>query len=294
MKKVLILGAEGMLGQELKKAFLSDASYEVFAWDRDEVDVTDFEHAAQKILALKPAILINAVAYNAVDACEESDEEYAKALLLNQAVPKFLATLCKAEQIILLHYSTDYVFGGNTLPDAQGFDEATLPQPECRYAVSKRLGEEVITALGSYAYYIVRLSKLFGKPALSALGKKSFFDVMLSVGQSKPKVEVVDDEVSCFTYAPDLAQASKALIESGDAFGVYHLVNEMPATWYDGVMELYRQAGLATEVVSVGSDVFSRPAKRPHFSVLHNTKRPGLRPYTEALTDFLEARKMSL
>jgi dTDP-4-dehydrorhamnose reductase len=100
-------------------------------------------------------------------------------------------------------------------------------------------------------------------------------------------MSAVDSEMSCFTYAPDLAQATKELLESGDAFGIYHLINEGPVTWYEGVLELYRQAGITTPVKPVTPDAFPRPAKRPTFSVLLNTKRPKLRHYSEALKDFL-------
>jgi dTDP-4-dehydrorhamnose reductase len=272
----------------LVRVFSLDPEYAVFGWDRAEMDVTDTIDTELKIQVVSPDVISNAVAYNAVDACEESDEEYAKAMLLNADVPKFLASLAKDLNSLFVHYSTDYVFGGNEIGnDAIGFDESIEPIPVCRYAVSKREGEKNVQAIG-WKYYIIRLSKLFGKPALSEAGKKSFFEVMLSVGKSKDEVSVVDDEKSCFTYAPDLSQASKALIESSDAYGIYHLINEFPVTWYEGVLELYTQAGLQTKIVPVTSDAFQRPAKRPTFSVLRNTKRPLLRPYQEALKEFLE------
>lgn len=288
-KKVLILGAKGMLGQELTHAFGKDARYAVSGWDRDEINVTDFAFAKEKICTYEPDILINAVAYNAVDACEENDEEYEKALLLNGKVPDFLAQVARESNCLFVHYSTDYVFGGNEMRE-DGFDENVEPLPVCRYAVSKRDGEKRVAQVGG-AYYIVRLSKLFGKPAGSELGKKSFFETMLNVGKTKNEVSAVDEEVSCFTYAPDLAQATKELIESQDAFGIYHLPNEMPATWYEGAIELYKQAGLAVTVNPVTSAAFPRPAKRPTFSVLKNTKRPKLRPYTEALGEYLREMK---
>ncbi len=289
IQKVLIIGAQGMLGQELVRVFSADLRYEVHGWDKDEIDVTDFVSAEEQIRALGPSIILNAVAYNAVDACEENDEEYAKAMLLNADAPKFLAGLSRDIGAIFVHYSTDYVFGGSEAGEnnKQGFDESIEPIPVCRYAVSKREGEKQVQAVGG-KHYIIRLSKLFGKPALSAAGKKSFFDVMLVAGKTKTQVSVVDDEMSCFTYAPDLAQASKELVESSDAYGVYHLINESPVTWFEGVKELYKQAGIATEVIPVTSDAFPRPAKRPTFSVLRNTKRPLLRSYEKALKEFLQ------
>jgi dTDP-4-dehydrorhamnose reductase len=237
-------------------------------------------------VTLAPSIIINAVAYNAVDACEESDEEYAKALALNSDAPRFLAGVAQNMDVTFVHYSTDYVFG-DAMSDGIGFDEHAQPQPNCKYAASKLAGETAVQEVGG-KFYIIRLSKLFGKPATSAIAKKSFFEVMLGVGKTKDEVNAVNEEVSCFTYAPDLAKGSKELIESGDAFGVYHLINESPATWYEGVVELYKQAGLTTKINPVSSDAFPRPAKRPIFSVLLNTKRPKLRTYQEALGEFLQ------
>jgi dTDP-4-dehydrorhamnose reductase len=285
-KKVLIIGAKGMLGQALERVFRQDPQYVVFGWDRAEMDITDKEDTELKIQAISPDIIINAAAYNAVDLCEEDDAEYAKALLLNDDAPTFLARVAMSQGATFVHYSTDYIFGDAVASD-DGFAENADPKPNCRYAQSKLVGEKAVRIIGG-KYYVIRLSKLFGKPAGSDAGKKSFFEVMLSAGKTKGEVKAVDDEMSCFTYAPDLAQASKELIESRSLFGVYHLVNESPATWYEGALELYKQAGLKTKVIPVTSDAFPRPAKRPKFSVLLNTRRPLLRPYQEALKEFLQ------
>jgi dTDP-4-dehydrorhamnose reductase len=306
MNKTVILGSQGMLGQELVRAFSSDSNYEVTAWDASDLDVTDFSLLGEKLAEITPNIVINAVAYNAVDLVEESEEEFAKAKLLNAELPKQLAKLSSELDFTLVHYSTDYVFdgtleapeekkcqgaccGGNCHGTKAGYDEQSMPNPISKYAETKYAGEQVIPN-ATETYYLIRLSKLFGKPASSALGKKSFFATMLELGKTKPEISAVDGEMSCFTYAPDLAQATKELLESGDAFGTYHLVNEGAVTWYEGVKELYRQAGITTPVKAVTPDAFPRPAKRPTFSVLLNTKRPKLRHYSEALSDFLKEK----
>ena len=170
-----------------------------------------------------------------------------------------------------------------------GYREDALPNPISRYGTSKYLGEEAVRKTAK-RFYIIRPSKMFGRPARSALAKKSFFATMLELGKTKDRVEGIDGEKSCFTYAPDLAQATRSLIEDDAESGVYHLVNEGPATWYEGIVELYRQAGLKTQVRAVAPEDFPiRPAKRPPFSVLANTKRPKLRPYQEALGEFLKS-----
>ncbi len=292
-----------MLGQELCLAFQKDSLYEVEGWDKEDIDLTDFSLAGEKITAFHPDIVINAVAYNAVDACEENDEEYAKALVLNRDIPRFLAEKSVEQNFLLVHYSTDAVFDG-TLEEGKsdggcaggccggdcggsdaGYAEDDMPNPLSRYGESKVLGEQAVLGIAK-RYYIIRLSRLFGQPAKSTGAKKSFFSLMLEAAKTKDRVQAVQNEKSCFAYAPDLAQATKELIEHEDSFGIYHLPNSNGATWYDGVRELYRLMGVAIPIEPVTSDAFPRPAKRPAFSVLRNTKRPPLRSWQEALAEY--------
>jgi dTDP-4-dehydrorhamnose reductase len=303
--KVVILGGHGMLGQALTDLFIHDPAYEVTSWDKEDVDVTDFEVLREKLITEKPSIILNCVAYNAVDLAEENDEEYQKALLLNRDVPGELATIANDLDATLVHFSSDYVFAGDIEEKKQGgcgnssccggnchgggekgYGEGAFPNPLSRYAESKSAGEEQVV-MNAKKYYLVRLSKLFGKPGSSEAAKRSFFDVMLEAGKSKPEVQVVDSEKSCFTYAPDLAMAVKDLIEDGDQYGIYHLPNTGAVTWYEAVQELYRQAGLTTIITPVTPDAFPRKAKRPVFSALINTKRPSLRRYEVALAEYL-------
>lgn len=284
--RVLILGAKGMLGQELMRVYLEDSGYETAGWDVDDIDITDFALAEKKIREYAPEIIVNAVAYNAVDACEEDDQEFAKATLLNTEVPRFLSKLARDINATWLHYSTDYVFDGT---DEEGYAETATPNPILRYGASKYAGERAVIE-GGGKYYLARLSKLFGKPAMSAVGKKSFFEKMLELAETKTELQTVDDELSCFTYAPDLALATKVLIQHVVPYGIYHLVNENPATWYDAAQELFRLTKKDVIVKPVPASVFPRPAKRPHCSILRNTKFIPFRPYTEALEEFLKEK----
>jgi dTDP-4-dehydrorhamnose reductase len=101
MQTVIILGSKGMLGQELVRVFGEDDNYNVVAWDREDIDVTDFEELSRKLVDEMPDIIFNAVAYNAVDACEQDDEEYKKAKMLNGLVPEELAKLSKDVVLLL-------------------------------------------------------------------------------------------------------------------------------------------------------------------------------------------------
>ena len=280
--KVLILGSKGMLGQELLRVYREDPGYETVGWDTEDIDLIDFGVAEEKIRGYAPEIIVNAVAYNAVDLCEESTEEFKKAMTLNAEMPGFLARLAREMYATLVQYSSDYVFDGM---NEDGYAEDATPDPISNYGRSKWAGEKQVASQGG-KYYIIRLSKLFGKPAVSAAGKKSFFEKMLEISEGKTEVQAVDDEKSCFTYAPDLALATKVMGQHVVPYGIYHLVNETPATWYEAAQELFKLAKKDVIVRPVSSDAFPRPAKRPHCSTLRNTKFIPFRPYTEALEEF--------
>lgn len=307
--KILIIGAKGMLGQELTKAFRKDKDYAVTAWDKKEIDITKEKEITSKIGKLKPEIIINAAAYNAVDKAEDP-EGYKIAKKLNGDAPEYLAKFAKKIGATIVHYSTDYVFDGSpeiiepegcthrcsscSLHDSFepqiGFDEFAKPNPISKYGKSKLLGENTV-AKNTKKYYIIRLSKLFGKPAKAEGAKKSFFDVMLNAGKQNKEVRVINEETSCFTYAPDIAQKTKEILEAKKPFGIYHIVNSDPCTWYEAVVELYKQAKIKINIIPIGSDEFPRPAKRPYYSVLLNTKLNPLRSYKKALKEYLEACK---
>ncbi|MDQ5977011.1 MAG: dTDP-4-dehydrorhamnose reductase [Patescibacteria group bacterium] len=282
-KTVLILGAKGMLGQELVRVFSENALYAVLGWDREEIDLVDSVASEEKIREVVPSIILNAVAYNAVDLCETSEEEYQQARLLNVHIPESLAKLSEAIGATLIQYSTDYVFDGT---NQDGYVEDAETHPLSRYGMTKQEGELTVLATPD-RHFVIRLSKLFGKPALSAAGKQSFFEKMLAVAEGKTEVSVVDGERSCFTYAPDLARATRELLEDRSSPGIYHLANSGVATWYEAAQELFRLVRPDVIVRPVSPDAFPRPAERPEYSELLNTKRPLLRDYREALQEFI-------
>lgn len=312
MKKVLILGAKGMLGQELVNAFNGE-EYDVFAWDRDDFDIVDQKKTSERIMELKPEIIINAVAYNAVDKCEEDEKEFALAKKINGEAPGYLAKVAKEIGAVFVHYSSDYVFGAEmpTIPEPEGctgscgscglhagfepeigYREDDRPAPVNKYGESKLMGEEEVKKNGE-KFYIIRLSKLFGKSGATEGAKRSFFDVMLEAGKKAlidgKDIKAVDEETSCFTYAPDLAQKTKEIIESKKEFGIYHVINSECCTWYEAAEELFMQAKMEDVIIEpVTGDEFQRPAKRPYFSVLLNKKLNPLRSYKDALADYLK------
>lgn len=285
MPTVLLIGSRGMLGQELNREFLQ-AGYTMDANDFDTLDITNTEACRKKIQELQPDIVINAAAINAVDKIEESEEEFEKAEKINSVAPGELAKLCKESGVIFVHYSSDYVFSGE---EKIGYSEDSVVSPLSRYGVTKAEGEKRVQQNGE-KFYIIRLSKLFGKPAKSQNAKKSFVDTMLKLAleDGKTTLEVVDEELSSPTYAPDLAKFTRELTEQKKPFGVYHGANSGTCTWYELAKKTFEFKNLSVEVVPVSGEKYSRPAKRPKFSELLNTKMTPQRSWQNALQDYLQ------
>lgn len=284
-QKVLIIGAKGNLGQQLVKA--SQNNFEVFIWDIEDIDVTDENQINEKIKDLKPSIIINAAAYNAVDKCEEDEEEFELAKKINGLASGYLAKVALNIGAILVHYSSDYVFDGEK---KEGYVESDEPNPISKYGQTKLIGEQEILNYQNQnlKYYIIRTSKLFGPKGISVGAKDSFFDIMLKLGRENEEVKVVDEEESCFTYTPDLAQVTLDLIKQKKEYGIYHITNSDSCTWHQAVLELFKISNIDIKVIPVLANEFARPARRPKYSVLLNTKLEPLRSYKEALREYLK------
>lgn len=282
---ILILGAAGNLGGQLKLSFQDK---EVVSWDRADFDFLDFTELNKRLGDIHPDIVINSAAYNAVDKCEVEESEAALAWSLNRDLPANLADYCLSVNIPLVHYSTDYVFGASGLV-AGAYNETDKPNPVNLYGQTKYAGEQEIArrALKGLKYYLIRTSKLFGPRGDNPQAKPSFFDLMLDLASKNDELKVVDGEVSCFTYTRDLAEATLSLIEESAPRGIYHLTNSGQATWYQGVKYLFEQAHINTNLVAIKPEAWPRPAKRPDFSALANNRRPLMRTWQAALTEYL-------
>lgn len=273
IKKILILGAKGNLGSEFVKLL---SAYNVLAVDRDELNICDHLVVANLIAKFLPEVIINCAAYNNVDLAETERE---LALALNGLAVKNLGELAVKHNCILIHYSSDYVFGGD---NQLGYRENDIVCPINVYGESKTLGEQALLAIPNLKYYLIRTSKLFG-PETS--GKPSFFSVIYQKAITDKVLNLVDAERACFTYTPDLAAASWDLVLNGLPFGIYHLVNSGTYTWKAAGELMVKLCNLAVEINSI---VLDRLAKRPQFSELLNTKTKQLRPLETALWEYLK------
>ncbi|MBX4191764.1 MAG: dTDP-4-dehydrorhamnose reductase [Candidatus Doudnabacteria bacterium] len=273
--KVLILGAKGALGLTFIDLYHDQ---EVTAWDRDELDITEDDTVMKKITELKPELIINCAAYNAVDNAEQ---DRASAELINGNAVGFIAKAANAVSAVMVHFSSNYVFDGN---NSAGYNEDDKPSPQSVYAKSKLLGEMEI-AENTEKYYVVRTSNLYGRH--SETGKPSFVETMIKLGTEGKEIKGITDEFASPTYVVDLAHAVRALIEEKRPFGIYHLINSGSASWYDWAKEIFMIKGIKANLIEAKRTDFNRPAQRPQYGVLNNTKFLELRPWTEALKEYL-------
>ncbi len=276
--KVVIFGAGGNLGKDLVRAF-SDANHNVVGYDRDSLDATDANAVRDCIGDGRFDVVVNAVAWNNVDAAEDPANRDA-VWRLNVTVPQTMAEAAKDSGAMFVHYSTDYVFAG-TKPE--GYTEDDAPNPVSVYGQSKSDGDRAVVAVDGRSY-ICRTSKLFGAPGSSSNAKPSFVNVMVRLARTKPELGIVDEEVGSPTYTRDLAEATVRLTSGAYAPGVYHVVNEgPPVTWYGFAEEFFGLLNISTPRKPVTSAAFPKPAKRPKFAPLINTKFPKLRSREDAL-----------
>ncbi|MBI2985077.1 MAG: dTDP-4-dehydrorhamnose reductase [Candidatus Kerfeldbacteria bacterium] len=270
--KLIVTGAAGMLGKAMLDAWFD---HEVLGLDRGELDITDPVQIRQTLATIRPQLLINCVGYTDVDRCET---EEAVAERVNSTAVGYLAKTCAEHKITLVHISTDYVFSGTK---EEGYAEDDEPGPSINaYGLTKLHGEELLRRHAA-RWYLVRTSWLYGS------GGRNFVDTILNLAKTKSELTVVNDQHGKPTFTRDLSGFIKQLVLDRAPYGIYHGVNELASTWYEFATEILRQAQLSTPIKPIKSEALPRPAKRPEWSVLLNTKRPPLRSWQDALRDYL-------
>lgn len=264
MKKIVITGANGQLGTEIRMASGALPSFEFLYTDYDTLDITD-EGALEGFLEREcPAFLVNCAAYTAVDRAEQ---EPAAAKELNARAPGLLARCCLTTGTRLIHISTDYVFDGC---QCRPYTEEDPVSPLGVYGHTKREGE--INALLNPQTLIIRTSWLYSRFGAN------FVKTMIRLGNEKPAVKVVFDQTGSPTCAADLAGAILKIIALSDHNpgswipGIYHYSNEGVCSWYDFALAIHRAAGISCRVDPVVSKDFVTLASRPHYSVLNKAR----------------------
>jgi dTDP-4-dehydrorhamnose reductase len=285
VKKVAVFGGAGQLGTELRAEF-SARGYQVQAFDRSNVDITDAARVEQKLAEFDPAMVLNAAAYNQVDVAEK---EPLAAFQVNALAVRNLAMACRQTDAKLVHFSTDYVFDGLA---GRAYHEEDEPHPLGAYAVSKLAGE-----LYAHAYLdhplIIRTSGVYG-PAGIGTSRGNFVETMLRLAAKGQTIRVVEDHAASPTYAPALAARTADLVER-DAAGTFNLGGGSPITWFDWAGKIFRAAGLNPPLKPTTEREFRTPARRPRYSALSNAKAEalGIAPMPsldEAIQAYLRAR----
>ena len=278
--KVLVTGCAGMLAKDLIPCF-SQRGHETLAPPEDELDITDLAAIRSVVDRYQPELMINCAAYTKVD---EAEREEHQALLVNGFAVQNVCLVCQENDIPLVHFSTDYIFDGAKESPYTIYDE---PNPVSAYGRSKLLGEKyVLWLLGKF--YLIRTSWLFGHYG------RNFIETMLELGEREKQISVVKDQTGCPTLTYHLAEAVADLIET-ERYGIYHITNSEPTTWFDFAREVFRLSGSDTEILPATSDQFPRPAKRPQNSVLdpfplHEVLGREMPSWREALREYLERR----
>jgi dTDP-4-dehydrorhamnose reductase len=262
MRRVVVTGAGGQLGVELLQR--APENVEVIAMDRATLDIGDAAAVLASILDLRPAVIVNAGAYTAVDRAEsEADAAYRA----NAAGPRHLAAAAAAVSARLLHVSPDFVFDGRK-SSPYGPDDATAPLGV--YGASKLAGEQAVRDTAGVDALIVRTGWVY-----SAHGQ-NFVKTMLRVMRERPEVRVVADQIGTPTSTATLADTLWTLLERNAAAGIYHCSDAGAASWYDfacAIRELAqaRNGEKLAPVVPITTSDYPTPARRPAYSVLDKT-----------------------
>lgn len=257
---ILITGANGQLGNEMRALVTLNAAHTYFFTDVDELDICD--EVAVNTFVDKYAIdlIVNCAAYTAVDAAEDNRELNDR---LNHLAPGYLARAVQSRGGGIIHVSTDYVFDGtNHTPYTE--DDPTCPASA--YGTAKLAGENNVLSNCEKAV-VIRTAWLY-----STFGN-NFVKTMLRLGRERDALGIVFDQAGTPTYARDLAAAIYTMINKGLVSGVYHFSNEGVCSWYDFTIAIHRLAGITgCRISPLHSAEYPAKAPRPHYSVLDKTK----------------------
>lgn len=281
--KFLITGASGQLGREWID-FLNRNEISHQGFSSGELDITVREDIERKFHEIQPDIVINCAAYTEVDGAETNSD---KAFFVNEKGVQNLTETCKKANVKLVHYSTDYVFSGNSedrkkFPD--GYPEEAETDPVNSYGKSKEAGEKVLLK-ADCDWLLIRVSWLCGQYG------SNFVKTMLRLGSERDELSIVDDQVGSPSLAFDVVEKTFRLIKKNRT-GIYHISCEGRISWADLAEEIFKQTGKNVNIKRISSDQYPFTATRPRFTLLSNkkAKSEGLRilPWKKGLAQLLE------
>lgn len=283
--RIALIGAGGQLATDLAAALKGDVRLLAHR-DVEIEDAASIERALEGV----GDVVINTAAYNLVDKAESEPE---RAFAVNERGVENLASYCAAHRLKLVHFSTDYVLGGDPA-EQRPLDENVEPRPVSVYAEGKLAGEEAVRRV-CRNHLIIRTCGLYGLAATKAKG--NFIETMLRLAQTRPEISVVDDQHCTPSYTVDVAQATVDLIEAR-ASGTFHVTNSGATTWKRLAEEVFRVAGLPVQVKPITTAEFGAKARRPAWSVLDCGRMERIlgRPmpdWRDAVSRYLRSRPAS-
>ena len=259
MNKILVTGANGQLGSELKDLAPNFRDYNFLFTDVSDLDITVHDEVRKFIEINNITVIINCAAYTAVDKAE-SEPEISNAI--NHLAVANFAQIAKENDIKLIHISTDYVFDGtNNKP----YVETDTPNPQSVYGQTKLDGELAMQKINPANSIIIRTSWVY-----SRFGN-NFVKTMLRLAETKDEISVVADQIGSPTNAADLAEAILNILPqiSNETVEFFHYSNEGACSWYDFAKAIFEIKGISIKVNPIESRQFPTPAKRPNFSLLN-------------------------
>jgi dTDP-4-dehydrorhamnose reductase len=284
--RILLIGAAGQLGQDLNPV-LQKRGHEVVPVTHEEVEICSREAVGQAVTGARPQCIINTAAFHRVDDCEDQVE---RAFAVNVLGVRNLAEAAEQAGVVLVHFSTDYVFGGEKRVP---YVETDLPQPLSIYAMSKLAGEFAARRYCS-RHFVIRTCGLYGVGGSRSKGG-NFVETMLRLTGQKKTIRVVADQIVTPTSTADLAERVLPLIEA-EGYGLYHMTSAGECSWYEFAAEVFRLAKVEADLQPTDSRSFSAKARRPAYSVLDNyqMRAAGIaefRPWQEALAAYMRQRR---
>lgn len=262
--RVIVIGANGQLGTDLVKLLSGPGSgVDLVPLTHKDIEICDHTGARETLTRLKPDVVINTAAYHRVDECEDYPE---KAFQVNAIAVRNLALVCLDLDAVLVHMSTDYVFGGDQNRRTP-HTEDDPPWPLNVYGVSKLAGESFVRNLCP-KHFVVRSSGLYSVAGSSGKGG-NFVELMLRLAGEGRDIKVVDCQVLTPTYTVDLAWKIKELIQA-DHFGLYHITNNGWRSWYQFAAKIFQLSGVEANWQRTDTHEFGAAAPRSRYSVLSN------------------------
>lgn len=281
--KVVILGAGGQLAFDLVRVM---ADWDLVPLRHEDLDTCDYPRVREVLRGIRPDAVINTAAFVRVDDCEDQVE---RAFQVNAFAVRNLAQVCADLDCVLMHISSDYVFGGEKRTP---YTEEDLPNPVNVYGSSKLAGEYFVRNICP-KHFVARTSGLYGVAGSSGKGG-NFVETMIRMAKEGNPIRVVNDQVLSPTYSRDLAEELNGLLATTD-YGLYHVTNNGACSWYGFAAKIFELVGLRPDLAQITTQAYASSALRPAYSALAHSKplipaTSHMRPWENALSAYLQEK----